>query len=102
MPLVGLGGLGKERLTANHAKNAKRWRINRSKQGEQRFDSPSQPESLGKERGSATVSVAPVGVSPTESEHYVVRSFVNPFRIVLMFGVPGELCLLLLNASRAG
>ena len=42
---------------------------------------PSGPASWG----SATVSVAPVGVSPTESESDVVRPVLNVFRTSLMF-----------------
>jgi len=43
------------------------------------------PESPADEMGSATVSVAPVGVSPTESDGNAVHPFVKPFRAPLMF-----------------
>src|SRR5260221_9183113 len=53
-----------------------------------------QPHTLGpllsrivtRRKGSATVSVAPVGVPPTESGCGTVHPSVNPFRTRLMFG----------------
>ncbi len=41
---------------------------------------------LSEAKGSATVSVAPVGVSPTESNGHMVNPFVNRFRPARMFG----------------
>ncbi len=38
---------------------------------------------LSEEKGSATVSVAPVGVSPTESDGRIVHHWLNPFRTTL-------------------
>jgi len=37
------------------------------------------------ENGSATISVAPAGVSPTESNCHDVQLLLNPFRTSLMF-----------------
>jgi len=42
---------------------------------------------LNQRKGSATVSVAPVGVPPTESDRFIIHPLVNPFRKLLMFGV---------------
>ena len=46
---------------------------------------------LAMENGSATVSVAPVGVSPMESHCHIVHALVNRFHTSLMFVCPGKL-----------
>jgi hypothetical protein len=46
---------------------------------------------LAMENGSATVSAAPVGVSPMESHRQIVHALVNCFHTSLMFVGPGKL-----------
>jgi len=46
---------------------------------------------LAMENGSATVSAAPVGVSPMESHCHIVHALVNCFRTSLMFESSGKL-----------
>src|SRR5260370_19932811 len=45
---------------------------------------------LGEGKGSATVSVAPVGVSPTETNGCIVLPSVNPFRTKLRYWAPAR------------
>jgi len=54
---------------------------------QQDLEEPSHRAPAHQGKGSASVSVAPVGVSPTESACRIHYALVNPFRRTLNFGV---------------